>query len=392
MRLTRVVPRKPSSVLGRRVAFFYDAEVERGGSAVDLEVGSVQEEALEQVARAQSLPELEQVRVAYLGRKGKLTQLLRQMGELPPEERPRRGAQVNEAKRRVEEALEARRRELAQAEEERRLAAERLDVTLPGWRPALGHRHPVSLAMDEILRFFTGLGYEAVEGPEVETDYYNFEALNIPPDHPARDMQDTFYLQGELLLRTHTSPGQIHTMEACRPPVRVVVPGRVYRRDADATHSPMFHQVEGLLVDRRVTLGDLKGTLIAFVRAIFGQDRKVRFRPSYFPFTEPSAEMDVACWVCDGAGCRLCGGEGWIEILGCGMVHPRVLEMVGYDPQEVSGFAFGMGVERVAMLKYAVSDIRLFFENDQRFLASFPAYLVEPPQPGSPTLQEEVGA
>lgn len=357
---------------------------------MDQEVGSIQEEALARVARAGSLADLEQVRVVYLGRKGKLTQLLRSMGALPPEERPRRGAQVNQAKRALEEALEARGRELAAAEEARRLQAERLDVSLPGWRPPMGHRHPISLALDEILRFFSGLGFEAVEGPEIETDYYNFEALNIPPEHPARDMQDTFYVSGGRLLRTHTSPVQVHTMESRQPPVRVVVPGKVYRRDADATHSPMFHQVEGLLVDREVSLGDLKGTLVAFARSLFGRNRKVRFRPSYFPFTEPSAEMDISCWACGGNGCRLCGGEGWIEILGSGMVHPRVLEMVGYDPQEVSGFAFGMGVERIAMLKYGVEDIRLFFENDQRFLASFPARLVEPARPGTLNLHEEV--
>ncbi|BAS28334.1 phenylalanine--tRNA ligase subunit alpha [Limnochorda pilosa] len=357
---------------------------------MDLEVRSIQEEALAQVDRAGSLDDLDRVRVAYLGRKGRLTQLLRSMGDLPPEERPRRGAEVNEAKKALEAALGSRGRLLAEAEEARRLEAERLDVSLPGWRPPAGHRHPVNLALDEILRFFTGLGFETVEGPEVETDYYNFEALNIPPEHPARDMQDTFYLPGGLLLRTHTSPVQVHTMEARRPPVRVVVPGKVYRRDADATHSPMFHQVEGLLVDRSVSLGDLKGTLVAFARALFGPDRRVRFRPSYFPFTEPSAEMDISCWACGGEGCRLCGGEGWLEILGSGMVHPRVLEMVGYDPGQVSGFAFGMGVERVAMLKYGVEDIRLFYDNDLRFLASFPDRLVEPARPGIPELHEEV--
>ena len=333
-------------------------------------IAQVRAEALAAVRAAQSPEELEQVRIRYVGKKGELTQLLRGMGQVPPEERPAIGRLVNEARDAVEAELAARQRELASAALEARLAAETIDVTLPGWGPVLGRRHPLTQVLDEIKRIFTGLGFEVVEGPEIETDWYNFEALNIPRDHPARDLQDTFFITEDILLRTQTSPVQIRIMEAQKPPVRIIAPGKVFRVDADVTHSPMFHQVEGLYVDEGVTFGELKGTLSIMARELFGR-RPVRFRPSYFPFTEPSAEMDIQCIICNGAGCRVCKNEGWLEILGAGMVHPQVLRNVGYDPERVSGFAFGMGVERIAMLKYGIDDIRLFFENDIRFLRQF---------------------
>ncbi|HLT58203.1 MAG TPA: phenylalanine--tRNA ligase subunit alpha [Limnochordales bacterium] len=333
-------------------------------------MAQVREQAIAAVRAARSPEELDQVRVRYIGKKGELTQLLRGMGQVPPEERPAIGRLVNAARDAVEAELTARRQELAAAALEARLAAETLDVTLPGWGPVLGRRHPLTQVLDEIKRVFTGLGFEVVEGPEIETDWYNFEALNIPRDHPARDMQDTFFITDDIVLRTQTSPVQIRVMEAQEPPVRIIAPGKVFRVDADVTHSPMFHQVEGLYVDEHVTLAELKGTLTLMARELFGR-RPVRFRPSYFPFTEPSAEMDIQCIICDGAGCRLCKHEGWLEILGSGMVHPQVLRNVGYDPEKWSGFAFGMGVERIAMLKYGIDDIRLFFENDIRFLRQF---------------------
>jgi len=333
-------------------------------------IAQVRAEALAAVRAAQSPEDLEQVRIRYVGKKGELTQLLRGIGQVPPEERPAIGRLVNEARDAVEAELAARQRELASAALEARLAAETLDVTLPGWGPVLGRRHPLTQVLDEIKRIFTGLGFEVVEGPEIETDWYNFEALNIPRDHPARDLQDTFFITEDILLRTQTSPVQIRVMEAQKPPVRIIAPGKVFRVDADVTHSPMFHQVEGLYVDEGVTFGELKGTLSIMARELFGR-RPVRFRPSYFPFTEPSAEMDIQCIICNGAGCRVCKNEGWLEILGSGMVHPQVLRNVGYDPERVSGFAFGMGVERIAMLMYGIDDIRLFFENDIRFLRQF---------------------
>lgn len=339
--------------------------------ALEEEIKGLCEQALQHVAEAADSDALRQVRVQYLGKKGAFTRVLRGMGDVPPEDRPRIGKLVNEARDEIEERLRAREQALSAELRAQRLQAEKIDVTLPGRRPPQGGRHPLTTVLDEIKAIFLGMGFQVVEGPEIETDYYNFEALNMPKEHPARDMQDTFYIGPELLLRTQTSPVQIRTMESRRPPVRVIAPGKVYRCDADVTHSPMFHQVEGLLVDRRVSLADLKGTLEAFCRRMFGEDRKIRFRPSYFPFTEPSAEMDVSCFACDGGGCRVCSQEGWLEILGCGMVHPRVLEMVGYDPEELSGFAFGMGVERIAMLKYRIDDIRHFFESDVRFLAQF---------------------
>jgi phenylalanyl-tRNA synthetase alpha chain len=334
-------------------------------------VDAILEEARGAAVAARSVAELEQLRVRFLGRQGELTQLLRSLGKLPPDERPLVGAAANEAKRELEALLDARLAEARDAERSRARRQQRLDLTLPGRRPPVGAVHPLTRVHDEIVTIFIGLGFSVAEGPEIETDYYNFEALNFPPDHPARDMQDTFFLSGDRLLRTHTSPVQIRTMQAQRPPVRIICPGTVYRRDADITHSPMFTQVEGLAVDRHVTMGDLKGTLELFARKMFGPRSRIRFRPSFFPFTEPSAEVDVLCFLCGGAGCRVCRQSGWLEILGSGMVHPQVLRNVGYDPDEVTGWAFGMGIERIAMLKYGIDDIRLFFENDLRFLRQF---------------------
>ncbi|ADU50950.1 phenylalanyl-tRNA synthetase, alpha subunit [Thermaerobacter marianensis DSM 12885] len=346
----------------------------RPGPDLDLQrIAELQRQAEAAVAAAADLAELERLRVEWLGKKGRISLLLRQMGSVPPDLRPAFGQRANAAREAVEAALARRRQELEAQQEQRRLAAERVDVTLPG-RPVLrGRRHPLRRVELEIIEIFRGLGFTVAEGPEVERDYYNFEALNIPPDHPARDMHDTFYLTGDILLRTHTSPVQVRYMLAKAPelPVRIIAPGRVYRRDDDATHSPMFHQVEGLLVDRGVSFAHLKGTLAEFARRMFGPDTRYRFRPSYFPFTEPSAEMDVSCPLCGGSGCRTCGGSGWIEILGSGLVHPKVLQAGGYDPEEVSGFAFGMGIERIAMIKYDIDDMRLFFQNDLRFLAQF---------------------
>jgi phenylalanyl-tRNA synthetase alpha chain len=335
-------------------------------------VDAILEGACGAALAARSAAELEEVRVRFLGRQGELTQLLRSLGSLAAAERPLVGAAANEAKRELEALLERRLVEARETERAETRRRQRLDLTLPGRRPPLGAIHPLTRVHDEIVTVFAGLGFSVAEGPEIETDYYNFEALNIPADHPARDMQDTFYLPGGLLLRTHTSPVQVRTMLARRPPVRIVVPGRVHRRDIpDATHSPVFHQVEGLAVDRHVTMADLKGTLELFAREMFGERSRIRFRPSFFPFTEPSAEVDVLCFLCGGEGCRVCKQSGWLEILGSGMVHPRVLENVGYDPEEFTGWAFGMGIERIAMLKYGVDDIRLFYENDLRFLAQF---------------------
>lgn len=334
-------------------------------------VEAIAEEARTAIAQATTSAELEQLRVRYLGRQGVLTRLLRSLGSLPAAERPAVGAAANALKRDLEAWLELRLAETREAERRQERARQRLDLTLPGRRPPRGSLHPLTQVQDEIVRIFIGLGFSVAEGPEIEDDYHNFEALNIPRDHPARDMQDTFYLSEDVLLRTHTSPVQIRTMQAQRPPVRIVCPGRVYRRDADLTHSPMFHQVEGLAVDRDISMGDLRGTLELFAREMFGPRSTIRFRPSFFPFTEPSAEVDVLCFLCGGEGCRVCKQSGWLEILGSGMVHPRVLRHVGYDPEEVTGWAFGMGVERVAMLKYGIDDIRLFFENDLRFLGQF---------------------
>ncbi len=330
-------------------------------------------EARGAIEAAGSAADLEALRVRYLGRQGVLTQLLRSLGTLPAEERPLVGAAANQAKRELEALLDRRLAEAVARETRAQRARDRLDLTLPGRRPPVGAVHPLTRVHDEIVAIFGGLGFSVAEGPEIESDFYNFEALNIPKDHPARDMQDTFYLSEETLLRTHTSPVQIRTMRAAagRAPVKIIVPGRVFRRDVpDASHSPVFHQVEGLAVDRATTMGDLKGTLELFAREMFGPKSRIRFRPSFFPFTEPSAEVDVLCFMCGGAGCRACK-DGWLEILGSGMVHPRVLRNGGYDPEEVTGWAFGMGIERIAMLKYSVDDLRLFFENDLRFLRQF---------------------
>ncbi|MGE5508574.1 MAG: phenylalanine--tRNA ligase subunit alpha [Chitinophagales bacterium] len=340
---------------------------------MEQELARLRSTGLAQIGQAGSLEELEAARLALTGKKGALTEILRGLAAVDPADRPRLGQLANAVKGELEEAIAARAALLRGAAEKARLEAERVDVTLPGRRPPVGSPHPLSLITNEICQAFISLGYSVVEGPEVELDYYNFTALNLPPEHPAREMWDTLYVTGGLLLRTHTSPVQVRTMERLAPrPVRVVAPGRVYRRDAlDATHSPVFHQIEGLVVDKGITFGDLKGTLEEFVRRIFGPKQSIRLRPSYFPFTEPSAEVDMSCHVCQGAGCRVCKGTGWIEISGAGSVNPNVLAMSGYDPERYSGFAFGMGVERIAMLRYGIDDIRHYLENDLRFLAQF---------------------
>lgn len=329
--------------------------------------------AIEEMAGAGSLEDLNDIRVRYLGKKGELTGVLRGMGSFSPEERPRIGQIANQVREQIELSLNERTAWLKENYKRKKLAAESLDITLPGTVFSPGRLHPLTVVTRQIEDIFLGLGFSIAEGPEVESDYYNFEALNLPKDHPARDMQDTFFITAETLLRTQTSPVQVRTMERTAPalPVKIISPGKVYRRDDDATHSPMFHQVEGLAVDRRITMADLKGVLQVFAEQMFGPETRSRFRPSYFPFTEPSAEVDISCGMCGGKGCRVCSHTGWLEILGCGMVHPRVLEMSGYNSSEVTGFAFGMGVERVAMLKYNLDDMRLLFDNDNRFLTQF---------------------
>ena len=329
------------------------------------------QEAGQAIAAAQQEASLQEVRVQVLGKKGALTTIMKGMGQLSAEERPAIGALVNQVKDAFEQAFAARLEVLRSESLSRRLAQERIDVTLPGRQGFPGSKHPITLVAEEITAIFAGLGFGVVEGPEVERDFFNFEALNMPKDHPARDMQDTFYISGEVVLRTHTSPVQIRTMLASPPPVRVIAPGTVYRRDSDITHSPMFHQIEGFLVDKGISFGDLKGVLTTFITQYFGQDVGVRFRPSFFPFTEPSAEVDVQCVICKGSGCRVCKQSGWLEILGSGMIDPEVFKSVNYDSDIYSGFAFGMGLERIAMLKYGVNDLRLFFENDVRFLRQF---------------------
>ncbi len=329
-------------------------------------------QAQQQLAAVADLKVLDELRVKFLGKKGELTAILKQMGGLSAEERPKFGQLANEVRSQLESLLEEKKQALAGAALQQRLASESLDVTMPGVHRPLGKKHPLTLVLDEIKEIFLGMGFHIAEGPEVEYDYYNFEALNIPKNHPARDTQDTFYITENTLLRTQTSPVQIRTMENQKPPIRVIAPGRVYRSDAvDATHSPLFHQIEGLVVDKGVTMADLKGTLEVFAKKLYGEEAKVRFRPHHFPFTEPSAEMDFMCFACHGQGCRLCKGEGWIEILGCGMVHPKVLSICGIDPEVYSGFAFGMGLERIVMRRYSIDDLRLFFENDLRFLEQF---------------------
>ncbi|MEX0618562.1 MAG: phenylalanine--tRNA ligase subunit alpha [Pseudohongiellaceae bacterium] len=332
---------------------------------------SLLQQALAAISESGDEKSLEGLRVQYLGKKGRLTAELKNLGQLPAEERPAAGEQINLAKRQVQQALEARKSELVRDSLSRQLAGEALDVTLPGRRQSQGGLHPVTVTIDRIRRLFEGAGYSVAEGPEIEDDYHNFEALNIPEHHPARAMHDTFYVSPGTVLRTHTSPVQVRVMENGKPPFRMICPGRVYRCDSDVTHTPMFHQVEGLLIDEQASFADLKGTVEDFLRAFFERDLAVRFRPSYFPFTEPSAEVDVACVSCGGKGCRICGQSGWLEVMGCGMVHPHVLELSKVDPQRYTGFAFGMGVERLAMLRYNVSDLRTFFENDLRFLSQF---------------------
>ncbi|MDA8210566.1 MAG: phenylalanine--tRNA ligase subunit alpha [Clostridia bacterium] len=337
------------------------------------QLAKIKSQAAVAVQEAGDLNQLNEVRVKFLGKKGELTQVLRGMGGLSAAERPIIGQLANEVREFLEQQLEDKQAVLKEGAKARQLAAETIDITLPGRPVLLGKRHPLTTVLDEIKTIFLGLGFEIEEGPEVETDYYNFEALNLPKEHPARDMQDSFYITAETLLRTHTSPVQPRTMEKKAPqvPVKVIAPGKVYRRDDDATHSPMFHQVEGFIIDKNISFSDLKGTLLTFSRQMFGEDREIRLRPSFFPFTEPSAEVDISCIMCHGKGCRVCSGTGWLEILGSGMIHPRVLSMSGYDPQEVTGFAFGMGVERITMLKYGIDDLRLLFENDLRFLGQF---------------------
>ena len=332
---------------------------------------ALEREAAEAIQGEEEVSGLEALRVKYLGRKGLLTQLLRSLKEVPQQERPRLGQLANSVKASLEKRLEEAKERALLRERERALRSETVDVTLPGAPLLRGRFHPISQVMDEIIEIFTSMGFQVAEGPEVEWDYYNFEALNIPKDHPARDMHDTFYFSSEMLLRTHTSPVQVRVMQRQRPPIQVISPGVVYRRDSDISHTPMFHQVEGLLVDEGVSFSHLKGTLGFFVKEFFGRDTETRFRPSFFPFTEPSAEVDIGCVICGGKGCSVCGGTGWLEILGCGMVHPEVFRAVGYEFGRLTGFAFGMGVERIAMLRYGINDIRLFFQNDLRFLEQF---------------------
>ena len=332
----------------------------------------IRAEAAASIESAASLQELDAVRVKYLGKKGELTAVLKTMGKLSPEERPIVGQMANEVRELIAADLEKRNDLLKAAQQEMKLKAETIDVTLPGTKVEIGHKHPLSIVLDEVKEIFLGMGFEVVGGPEVEWDYYNFEALNIPKDHPARDTQDTFYITENMLLRTQTSGVQIRTMENKKPPIRMIAPGRVFRSDAvDATHSPLFHQVEGMAIDEGITMGDLKGTLETFAKKLYGEQTKIRLRPHHFPFTEPSCEIDVSCFKCGGCGCSMCKGEGWIEILGGGMVHPKVLRTGGIDPEKYSGFAFGVGLERIAMFRFGLDDMRLLYENDVRFLDQF---------------------
>lgn len=332
----------------------------------------IKKEALKQIESSQGLETLNEVRVNFLGKKGELTSVLKSMKDVSPEDRPKVGQLVNETRAEIEKVLEETMKKMEALKREAQMKAEVIDVTLPAKKNVVGHRHPNTIAQEEVQRIFIGMGYEVVEGPEIETDYYNFEALNIPADHPAKDEQDTFYISGDFLLRTQTSGTQVHVMEEGKLPIRMIAPGRVFRSDeVDATHSPSFHQIEGLVIDKHITFADLKGTLAEFSKELFGADTKVRFRPHHFNFTEPSAEMDISCFKCGGSGCRFCKGTGWIEILGCGVVHPNVLKMSNIDPEEYTGFAFGIGLERIALLKYEIDDMRLLYENDVRFLKQF---------------------
>ncbi|MEE4353664.1 MAG: phenylalanine--tRNA ligase subunit alpha [Desulfatiglans sp.] len=328
----------------------------------------VEERAIGTLKKVSEVAQLEDFRVAYLGKKGALTSLMKKMGQVPPQERPELGKLANHIKQNLQKRFEEVRGSLSK---EKASHSDVLDVTLPGREPLRGHFHPITLMIKEVCQVFSRMGFTIVEGPNVELDYYNFEALNFPKDHPARDMQDTFYISPQVVLRTHTSPMQVRVMEAQKPPVSIIAPGKVYRRDSDVSHTPMFHQVEGLLVDKDVSFGDLKGTLTSFVHQMFGSETRLRFRPSFFPFTEPSAEVDIQCVICRGKGCRTCSHSGWLEILGSGMVDPEVYRFVDYDPEVYSGFAFGLGIERVAMLMYGIDDIQMFFKNDMRFLRQF---------------------
>ena len=333
---------------------------------------AIKENALSQIKATDSLEKLNDIRVAFLGKKGELTEVLKSMKEVAPEDRPKVGQIVNETRQAIEEVLDAAKKDLAAKKRELQMKAEVIDVTLPAKKAELGHKHPNTLAREEIEKIFIGMGYEVVEGPEVEYADYNFTKLNIPEDHPARDEQDTFFINDSILLRSQTSPVQARTMEKGNLPIRMIAPGRVFRSDeVDATHSPSFHQIEGLVIDKNITFADLKGTLQEFAQELFGPETKTKFRPHHFPFTEPSAEVDVSCFKCGGKGCRFCKGSGWIEILGCGTVHPNVLRMCGIDPDEYTGFAFGVGLERIALLKYEIDDMRLLYENDVRFLKQF---------------------
>ena len=333
---------------------------------------AINKAVLEKLSAVKDSQQLDEIRVKYLGKKGELTAILKQMGSLSPEERPKIGQLANEVRTSIENKISEKLEQIKALETQKRLESEAIDVTLPGKKSELGYYHPLTKVLREIEEIFVGMGFEIVDGPEVEYDHYNFELLNIPKGHPARDTQDTFYITDNILLRTQTSPVQIRTMEQKKPPIRIISPGRVYRSDAvDATHSPLFHQIEGLVVDKGITMSDLKGTLEIFVKRLYGEDSKVRFRPHHFPFTEPSAETDICCFECGGKGCHLCKGEGWIEILGCGMVHPKVLENCGIDPEVYSGFAFGLGLERIVMRRYNITDLRLLYENDTRFLKQF---------------------
>ena len=332
----------------------------------------IREEALKQIEASDALEKLNEIRVAYLGKKGELTSVLKSMKNVAPEDRPRVGQMVNDARAAIEARLEETRLALARRARQEQLKREVIDVTLPAKKSRVGHSHPNTIALKEVERIFVGMGYEVVEGPEIEYDLYNFEKLNIPANHPAKDEQDTFYINKDIVLRTQTSPVQARVMEQGKLPIRMIAPGRVFRSDeVDATHSPSFHQIEGLVIDKHISFADLKGTLEVFAKELFGPETKTKFRPHHFPFTEPSAEVDVSCFKCGGKGCRFCKGSGWIEILGCGMVHPHVLEMCGIDPEEYGGFAFGVGLERIALLKYEIDDMRLLYENDIRFLKQF---------------------
>lgn len=335
------------------------------------ELEQLQTESLASIEAATTLPEVEELRVRLFGKKGAFTAQQKALGQIDPSERRERGALINAARGAVEAALNARRENLEAAALEARLRAERVDVTQPGRRQSAGSLHPVTQTIERMEAFFGSIGFDVVEGPEIEDDWHNFEALNIPPEHPARAMHDTFYIDPTTVLRTHTSPVQVRVMESQEPPIRIICPGRVYRCDSDLTHSPMFHQVEGLVVAEGTGMPDLKGTVIGFLQAFFERDLDVRFRPSYFPFTEPSAEVDMQCVMCGGDGCRVCSGTGWLEVMGCGMVHPRVFELCGIDAEKYTGYAFGFGVERLAMLRYGVNDLRLFYDNDIRFLKQF---------------------